>query len=283
MTTDPIPSNAIGIGLRGEHYEEATSKPHPVDWFEVHPENYFGLGGAPHAYLTLVRQDYPLSFHGVGLSLGSTDPLSESHLQKLKKLIDEYQPSLVSEHLSWSSFDGVYLHDLLPMPMTQESASHFINRIKQVQDYLGRQILVENASTYLGYTHSEMHEWEFINQIAQQSDCGLLVDVNNVYVNACNHGFDAAHYIAQVESKYVREMHLAGHTVKQLPVGEIRIDTHDQRVCTEVWELYRYACTLFTNAPTLIEWDKDLPEFSVLLDEADIARKFIKETRRAAA
>ncbi len=283
MATDLIPANAIGIGLRGEHYEAATSKPHPIDWFEVHPENYFGLGGAPHTYLSLIRQNYPLSFHGVGLSLGSTDPLSETHLKQLKRLVDQYRPALISEHLSWSSIDGVYLHDLLPLPMTQESVDHLTDRIKQVQDYLGTQILVENASTYLEYTQSAMPEWAFINQVAQQSDCGLLVDINNVYVNACNHGFDATEFIAHVEPKFVSEMHLAGHTLKQLPDGEIRIDTHDQRVCSDVWELYRYACARFVHAPTLIEWDKDLPDFSVLLDEARIARNFLTETRRAAA
>ncbi len=283
MTTHSIPADSVGIGLRGEHIKLVATDEPPVDWFEVHSENYFGRGGAPHQWLTQIRSNYPLSFHGVGLSLGSTDALNLPHLQRLKELIDFYQPALVSEHLSWSSIDGVYLHDLLPLPFTREAVRHLVNRIDEVQELLGRTILVENASTYLEFSHSEMSEWEFINEIAQRSGCGLLLDVNNVYVNACNHEFDPVDFLRQVSAAAVGEIHLAGHTIKEWPEGSIRIDTHDQRVCDEVWHLYEHAAGLFSHAPTLIEWDKELPEFSVLMDEANIARSYRRSDRNAAA
>ena len=283
MSTHPISENSVGVGLRGDHYAEATSSPHSIDWFEVHSENYFGRGGIPHKYLSKVRKDYPLSFHGVGLSIGSTDPLRLNHLTRLKELIEQYEPSLVSEHLSWSSIDGIYLHDLLPLPFNEEVVNHLVNRIQQVQDFLGRQILVENASTYLEYTNSTMTEWEFISEIAERSGCNLLLDVNNVFVNACNHEFDALDFLLGVPVDLVGEIHLSGHTVKELPDGQIRIDTHDQRVCDEVWQLYATAIQRFYKAPTLIEWDKDLPPFSILLDEVAIARSYRRKRRNAAA
>ncbi len=279
MSTDPIPSYAIGIGLRGEHCQEAVSQPHPVDWYEVHSENYFGRGGAPHSHLKQIRANYPLSFHGVGLSLGSADPLDRNHLRRLKQLIGEYQPALVSEHLSWSSVDGVFLHDLLPLPMTEEAIQHLSARITETQDYLGCQILVENASTYLEFSHSQMPEWEFVNEISARSGCGILLDINNIFVNASNHEFSATKFIDRVNAQAVGEIHLAGHTLKQFPEGEIRIDTHNQRVCDQVWELYDYAIRQSVAAPTLIEWDKDLPEFSVLLDEAAIARSYVTDIK----
>ncbi len=283
MPTHPVSANSVGIGLRGDHYRQATSTTHPIDWFEVHSENYFARGGTPHAYLTKVRKDYPLSFHGVGLSLGSTDPLNQNHLLRLKEIVDQYEPSLVSEHLSWSSIDGAYLHDLLPLPFNEEAVIHLVERIDQVQEYLGQQILVENASTYLEFKHSTMTEWEFVSEIAARSGCGLLLDVNNVFVNACNHGFDALEFLFGVPPELVGEIHLAGHTVKELPEGQIRIDTHDQRVCNEVWELYEVAIQRFDQAPTMVEWDKNLPSFSVLLDEARIARSYQNGIRNEAA
>ncbi|MDE0310170.1 MAG: DUF692 domain-containing protein [Acidiferrobacterales bacterium] len=283
MSRNPIPQNSVGVGLRAQHYRDAISNPKAVDWFEVHSENYFRQGGAPHFYLNKVRQDHPISFHGVGLSLGSTDPLNLSHLTRLKELVDIYQPTLVSEHLSWSSVDGVYLHDLLPLPMTEESQSHLAGRIGQVQDFLGRQILIENASTYLEFSQSQIPEWEFICEISNRSGCRILCDVNNVYVNSRNHRFSATEFIEAVDPDLVGEIHLSGHTVKQLAEGEIRIDTHDQRVCDEVWELYRLAVRRFRHAPTLIEWDKNLPDYSVLLDEANTARSLLSESTHALA
>lgn len=278
MPRNPIPRNSVGIGLRAEHYRDAIKYPNAVDWFEVHSENYFGQGGAPHYYLNIIRENHPISFHGVGLSLGSTDPLNISHLTRLKELVETYQPALVSEHLSWSSVGDVYLHDLLPLPMTEESQNHLVDRVVQVQDFLGRQILVENASTYLEFSHSHIPEWEYICEISKRSGCKILCDVNNVWVNSRNHGFSANEFIEAIQPDLVGEIHLSGHTVKKLSDGEICIDTHDQRVCNEVWELYRFAIQRFNQAPTLIEWDKNLPEYSVLLDEANIARNLLRES-----
>lgn len=283
MATHLIPANSVGIGLRGEHCKFVADESPAVDWFEVHSENYFAPGGASHAWLSQIRQNYNLSFHGVGLSLGSTDPLNLAHLERLKELIHIYEPALVSEHLSWSSVDGIHLHDLLPLPLTEEAVAHLTNRINQVQEYLGCKILVENASTYLEFSHNEMSEWEFINEITARSDCGLLLDINNVYVNACNHDFNPHDFLSKVSTGSVGEIHLAGHTRKDLPEGVIRIDTHDQRVCDEVWNLYAAVARQFEAAPTLIEWDKDLPDFSVLMDEANIARSYRRAVLNAAA
>ena len=283
MVTHPIPAGSVGIGLRGDHCEYVAANRPSVDWFEVHSENYFGQGGAPHDWLRQIRQDYNLSFHGVGLSLGSTDDLNVKHLKRLKELIDIYEPGLVSEHLSWSSIDGIYLHDLLPLPFTNEAVLHLASRIERVQDILGRTILIENASTYLEFSHSDMSEWEFINEITRLSGCQLLLDINNVYVNACNHQFDPTEFLSEISPSVVGEIHLAGHTVKKMPEGTIRIDTHDQRVCDDVWNLYEAVANRFNTAPTLIEWDKDLPEFPVLMDEANIAKSYRQEMQSAAA
>ena len=283
MAAHLIPTDSVGIGLRGDHYKYVAAERPAVDWFEVHSENYFGPGGVAHDWLTQIRQHYPLSFHGVGLSLGSVDELNLAHLQRLKELIDIYQPALVSEHLSWSSIEGVYLHDLLPLPFTWEAVTLLTERIDQTQNFLGRQILVENASTYLEFSHSEMSESDFINEITARSGCKLLLDVNNVYVNACNHRFNPIEFLDQLNVESVGEIHLSGHTTKHWPEGAIRIDTHDQRVCDEVWRLYEYVALKFNAAPTLIEWDKNLPEFSVLMDEANIARSYRRAVHHAAA
>ena len=283
MRSNLIPPDSVGIGLRAEHHQAVTADLPRVDWFEVHSENFFGQGGAHHHCLRTIRENFPLSFHGVGLSLGSTDPLNIAHLTRLNELIDEYQPALVSEHLSWSSIDGVFLHDLLPLPMNRESVAHLVGRVEHVQEFLKRQILVENASTYLEFNHSDMTEWDFVNDIAQRSGCKILCDVNNIYVNACNHSFDANDFIEGVSPELVGEIHLAGHTVKHFDEGDIRIDTHDQRVCDEVWELYWLAIQRFRHAPTLIEWDTNLPELSVLVGEADIARGYIGQRNHEVA
>ena len=283
MITHLIPANSVGIGLRAEHCKLVADETPAVDWFEVHSENYFTQGGVSHIWLSQIRQNYNLSFHGVGLSLGSTDPLKFTHLERLKELIDIYEPALVSEHLSWSSVNDIYLHDLLPLPLTEEVVAHLATRIEQVQEYLGRKILVENASTYLEFSHNEMPEWDFINEISRRSGCGLLLDINNVYVNACNHNFDPHEFLSNVSPESVGEIHLAGHTAKDLPEGTIRIDTHDQRVCDEVWNLYASVTRRFETAPTLIEWDKDLPDFTVLMDEANIARSYRQAVLNAAA
>lgn len=272
---DPVPVSA-GIGLRGPHYREVVETGPRVGFFEIHSENYFGKGGVPHAYLERIRRDYPLSLHGVGLSLGSVDPLDRKHLQQLKQLVEIYQPDFVSEHLSWGSFGGRHLNDLLPLPYTQEVVDHLTDRIHQVQDYLGRPMMIENVSCYLQFEHTCMNEWEFVSAVAEQADCDILLDINNIYVNAHNHEFSAEQYLRGIPGKRVKEIHLAGHTVKIYEQGSIIIDTHDQRVCPEVWSLYRQSVSMFGPRPTLIEWDSDLPELEILVEEADMAREIME-------
>jgi uncharacterized protein (UPF0276 family) len=268
-----IPARA-GIGLRAPHFQAVLEQLPDVGWFEAHSENYFGLGesaevgGSPLYYLQRIREHYPISLHGVGLSLGSVDPLNRKHLQQLKNLINVIEPGLVSEHLSWSSVDGQYFHDLLPMPYTEEALEHMVERISETQDFLGRQILIENASSYLEFSDSTIPEWEFVTALAQRADCKILLDVNNVYVNAMNHEFDPLLFLRSVPAELVSEIHLAGHTVKTFAEGVLRIDTHDQPVCGAVWALYAAAVTRFAEVPALIEWDSNLPPLAVLLEEA---------------
>jgi uncharacterized protein (UPF0276 family) len=272
-----------GIGLRAEHYREVVEALPPVGWLEVHSENYFGDGGAPLQYLEQARRHYPISLHGVGLSLGSSDELNRRHLTKLKALIERIEPVLVSDHLSWSSVDGIYLNDLLPLPYTEEALQHFTRRVEQAQDFLGRELLIENPSSYLRYTHSTIPEWEFISEVARVSGCGILLDVNNIYVSAVNHGFDAMEYLRAVPAGMVREIHLAGFTVNCYPEGQILIDTHNARVAGAVWELYRAAIERLGPRPTLIEWDTDLPPLEVLLDEARQADEIMETTHAVVA
>jgi uncharacterized protein (UPF0276 family) len=271
-----IPLRA-GIGLRAEHFEDVLEQKPDVGWFEAHSENYFGLGNSglkksggskPFEYLERVRNSYPVSLHGVGLSVGSTDPLNQQHLNNLKNLINRIEPGLVSEHLSWGSVNDQYFNDLLPMPYTEESLSYMVQRVDEVQEFLGRQILIENVSSYLEYKDSTIPEWEFVSELSQQSGCAILLDVNNVYVNAMNHSFDAEQFIQCIPVNGVKEIHLAGHTVKDIDDGVIRLDTHDHLVCDEVWDLYRLAVNRFGAVPALIEWDKDLPKLDVLVAEA---------------
>ena len=273
---------AAGIGLRATHYREVLETRPAVAWWEVHSENYFGEGGAPHHYLERIRALYPLSLHGVGLSLGSADPLNRDHLDKLKRLIERYRPALVSDHLSWSAVDGRYLNDLLPLPYTEEALVHVAHRVEEAQDYLGRQLLIENPSTYLQFVESTIPEVEFLRALVERSGCALLLDVNNVYVSARNHGFDATEYIRAVPSDAVREIHLAGHTVKSLEDGEILIDTHDDIVCDAVWRLYDETIGSIGPRPTLIEWDTNIPSLSVLLAETRQANRLLEEHRVAA-
>lgn len=281
--TGKVPVQA-GIGLRADHYFEVLETRPAVGFFEVHSENFFGDGGRPHAVLESVRADYPLSFHGVGLSLGSTDPLDRRHVNQLKALVARFEPGLVSDHLSWSSIHGRYLNDLLPLPYTAEALVHVARRVSEVQEVLGRQLLVENISSYLQYEHSTIPEPEFLAELAQRSGCGILLDVNNVYVSSRNHGFDAARYIASIPASAVGEIHLAGHTVNATDDGgEILIDTHNQRVTEDVWALYRYALRQVGPKPTLIEWDTDMPPLAVLLDEARIADLHLEEPHARAA
>ncbi len=263
----PIPARA-GIGLRAEHYDAVLETCPPVGWLEVHSENHFGAGGKPLHYLERIRAHYPLSLHGVGLSIGSTDPLDNRHLAKLKNLIRRFEPALVSEHLSWGSVGGRSLNDLLPLPYTEEALYHMVARVAQVQDRLGRQILIENPSSYLQYVESAIPEWEFLTELAERTGCGVLLDVNNVYVSARNHGFDTGAYLRAIPRHVVREIHLAGFTVNHFDDGELLVDTHNCPVWPAVWALYRQAAQRFGRISTLIEWDTDLPELAVLVNEA---------------
>lgn len=272
-----------GIGLRAPHCGEVLERRPEIAWLEVHSENYFGDGGPHLRSLERLRADYPVSFHGVGLSLGSTDPLNPVHLARLKRLVQRFEPALVSEHLSWSSIGGRHLHDLLPLPHTEEAINHAAARIQQVQDTLGREILIENISGYLAYADSELPEWTFLNETARRASCGILLDVNNVYVNAVNHGFDAAAYIDAVSGHLVREIHLAGYTVHQVLDQEILIDTHSRPVTPPVWELYRRAVARLGARPTLVEWDADLPPLDGLLAEAAAADRILDECHAHAA
>lgn len=277
-----IPARA-GIGLRADHYDAVLETQPPVGWLEVHSENYFGAGGKPLKVLERIRADYPLSLHGVGLSVGSTDPLDQRHLTALKNLIRRFEPALVSEHLSWGSVDGRHLNDLLPLPYTEEALDHFSERVIAVQDVLGRQILIENPSSYLHYVESVIPEWEFLAEVAGRSGCGVLLDVNNIYVSARNHGFDASAYLRAIPLALVQEIHLAGFVVNRFDDGEILIDTHSQPVCPAVWALYRQAVQRFGPVPTLIEWDTDLPALAVLVAEAQQADAIVLEERHAEA
>ncbi|MEJ1962776.1 MAG: DUF692 domain-containing protein [Gammaproteobacteria bacterium] len=257
-----------GIGLRATHHEEIVARRPSVGWFEAHTENYFGRGSAPGNVLTRIRAEYPVSLHGVGLSIGSTDPFDPTHLTEVARLVRDIEPMLVSEHLSWGSVGGRFTNDLLPLPYTEEALRHMIARVGQVQDFLGRQILIENVSSYLRFSGSQMSEWEFLAELAEESACGILLDVNNVYVNAMNHGFDPHAFLNRIPQHAVQEMHLAGHSVRNVRGREIRIDTHSAPVCDEVWALYSAAVNRFGPTPTLIEWDTDIPALDVLVEEA---------------
>ena len=264
---DPIPARA-GIGLKAQHYREILDISPDLGWFEVHPENYMGAGGPPHHYLEAIRRDYPLSMHGVGMSLGSAGPIDKDHLRSLKELTDRYQPGLISEHLSWGHGQEIFMNDLLPLLYTKEALEIVIDHVSEVQDYLGRQILIENPSTYLTLKNNEMSETDFLVEAAKRSGCGILLDVNNVYVCARNHGFDPMAYVNGIPGDLVGEIHLAGHQVFDIKGTELRIDDHGSAVCEDVWHLHAHALSLIGTKPMLIEWDTDVPELSVLMSEA---------------
>jgi uncharacterized protein len=281
-SADPIPARA-GIGLRAQHHAAVVNDRPEVGWLEAHSENYFADGGAQLEHLAKARELYPLSLHGVGLSLGSIDPLSAEHLRKLKRLVDWSEPGFVSEHLSWGSVDGRFLNDLLPLPYTEEALVHMIERVGEVQNFLGRQILIENISSYLRFSCVQLPEADFLAALADESGCGLLIDVNNVYVGARNHGFDAHEFISSIPPGHVRELHLAGHTVNRYGKRDILIDTHSAPVCEEVWALYRHALSSFGPLPTLIEWDTDIPALNVLAAEAAKANRLLENIHDLAA
>ncbi|TCG06893.1 hypothetical protein BZM27_23215 [Paraburkholderia steynii] len=268
-----------GIGLRAPHYRQILSERPAIGWIEVHSENYFGDGGQPLHYLHRIRNAYPLSLHGVGLSIGTTDRLDMGHLRRLKALVERFEPGLVSEHLSWGAVAGCFLNDLLPLPYTEEALAVVREHVQEVQDYLGRQILVENVSSYIRFRHSTIPEHEFITELAASTGCGILLDVNNVHVNAVNHGIDPVSYLDAMAIHAVKEIHLAGFD----RVGDLLIDTHGQRVAEPVWALYRHAAKRFGPVPTLIEWDTDIPELAVLLDEAARASAILGDEHAVSA
>lgn len=261
----------VGIGLRSQHYQTIINEKPDVPWFEALTDNYMNEGGLPLYYLEQVRERYPITFHGVGLSLGSTDPLDLTYLGKLKNLISRFDPIHVSDHLCWSSVAGLHGNDLFPLPYTEAAAKHISERILSVQDFLGEQILIENVSSYLTYKQSHMAEAEFLADVVSRADCLLLCDVNNIYVSATNHRFDPLNYLDALPGDRIKELHLAGFE----DVGTHLLDTHGARVHEPVWDLYQSVVDRFGEVPTLIEWDTDIPAFDVLLEERDKASKIL--------
>jgi uncharacterized protein (UPF0276 family) len=281
-----IPARA-GIGLRFPHHRAVLEAAPNVAFMEVHTENYMG-GGSPIRYLNAVRRNFPVSLHGVGLSLGSTQGLDALHLDRVRKVVERVEPALVSEHIAWSVSGGSYLADLLPLPMTEEALAVVCRNVNQMQGVLRRRILVENPSTYVQFRHSTIPEWEFMAAVAAQTGCGILCDINNIFVSANNHGWDTSTYVAQLPPAAIGEIHLAGHSVRELPNGgTLRIDDHGSRVIDDVWSLYGEALRRFGPVPTLIEWDTDVPPLDVLVGEARHADALLaavtKEADRADA
>ena len=274
MSTRPY--LGYGLGLRKEHYETVLAEHPPVDWFEIISENYMVAGGKPHYYLDRIREHYPLVMHGVSLSIGGTDPLDREYLIRLKALTERVEPAWISDHLCWTGVNGTNLHDLMPLPYTPETIRHVAERVSQVQDYLGRQILLENVSSYVAYTASEMTEWEFLCEIAEIADCLILLDVNNIYVSAINHNFDPYTYLTGIPVERVRQFHLAGHTCQQ----DLIIDTHDHPIVEPVWDLYAAAVRRFGYVSTMIERDDNIPPLFELLDELEQARRIAEEIHR---
>ena len=268
-----FPPLGFGVGLRTKHYGYVLDAQPPVDWFEVIAENFMVRGGRPLHVLERVRERYPIVLHGVSLSIGSTDPLDDDYLRELKALADRFQPAWISDHLCWTSVGGHNLHDLLPLPYTEEALTHVIERVGRVQDRLGRPLVLENVSSYLTYCESAMTEWEFLAAVADGADCGLLLDVNNIFVSAFNHGFAAADYLRGIPANRVVQFHLAGHSDH----GRYLLDTHDHPIREEVWQLYAAAVRSLGRTSTLIEWDDHIPEFPVLHAEALQAQRIARE------
>jgi hypothetical protein len=257
-----------GVGLRRQHYSHVLENRPKVDWFEVVSENFMVAGGRALEVLEGVRANYPIVMHGVSMSIGSTDQLNRSYLRQLRDLARRFEPAWISDHLCWTGVGGRNLHDLLPLPYTEEAISHVVARIRNVQDILERPILIENVSSYMAFADSTMSEWEFISAIANEADCGILLDINNIFVSAFNHNFDANDYIDAVPAERVVQYHLAGHSDH----GTYLLDTHDHPVRDEVWALYERAARRFGAVSALVEWDDNIPEFAELADTANRAR-----------
>jgi uncharacterized protein (UPF0276 family) len=269
MKRSEFPSLGFGVGLRRPHYQEILETRPAMDWFEITSENFMVAGGRPREVIEGVREHYPVVMHGVSLSIGSTDPLNRAYMCDLAALARRIEPKWISDHLCWTGIGGFNLHDLLPLPHTEEVVRHVAGRIRVVQDLLERRILIENISSYMTYAQSRLTEWEFLAAIAEEADCAILLDINNIYVNAFNHRFDARPYIDAMPAERVVQFHLAGHADH----GSYLLDTHDHPVCPEVWELYEYAVRRFGAVSTSIEWDDHIPEFSELAATAAEARE----------
>jgi uncharacterized protein (UPF0276 family) len=269
----------FGLGLRTPHYEAVLNEPHAIDWLEVITENYLVPGGKPLHYLERIRERYPMVMHGVSLSIGSTDPVDFDYLAGVRALAARIEPHWISDHLCWTGIDGRNLHDLLPLPYTEEALAAVVARVGQVQDALGRRILLENVSSYLAFHESDMTEWEFLREVAQRADCSILLDINNIYVSSVNHGFDPLTYLEAIPTDRVRQMHLAGHS----DLGGHLIDTHDHPIVEPVWDLYRAAVAQFGAVPTMIERDDNIPALSELVAELQIARDLSRSSSQRAA
>jgi uncharacterized protein (UPF0276 family) len=269
----------FGLGLRTPHYEAVLNEPHAIDWLEVITENYLVPGGKPLDYLERIRRRFPLVMHGVSLSIGSTDPVDFEYLAQVRALAARIEPHWISDHLCWTGIEGRNLHDLLPLPYTEEALVSVVERVGQVQDALGRQILLENVSSYLTYHASDMSEWEFLREVAQRADCAILLDINNIYVSSVNHGFDPLTYLQSMPKDRVRQFHLAGHSDLQ---GHL-IDTHDHPIVEPVWDLYCAAVAQFGAVPTMIERDDNIPALGELVAELQIARELGRRHTRQAA
>lgn len=278
----PIPARA-GIGLRSAHHGVIERELPAVGWLEAHTENYFHDGGSPVRTLERLRAHYPLSLHGVGLGLGSASPLDAEHLRRVREAVRRFEPALVSEHACWTHVDGVHFNDLLPLPGTEEAAEHLAGRVRQVQDVLGRQILVENLSAYVAFADSPLSEGQFLAAVVERSGCGLLLDVNNAYVNSVNLGLDVEAFFAALPVQAVQEIHLAGHSRRQVGRHELLIDDHGSPVSAPVWDLYERALRRFGPVPTLIEWDTDVPPLATLVEQAHAADARLDAACRHAA
>lgn len=268
------PHLGFGLGLRSEHYNDLIHGHTAVDWLEILTENYMVPGGKPLYYLDKIREHYPVVMHGVSLSIGGVDPLNLGYLRELKTLAQRVEPKWISDHLCWTGTQGINLHDLLPLPYTQEALQHLVARVSQVQDFLGQRILLENVSSYLSYQHSTISEWEFMRELANQADCLILLDINNIHVSAHNHNFDPLSYLDAMPVERIQQIHLAGHLNK----GDYSIDTHDHEIVDAVWSLYADAIAKFGHISTMIERDDDIPELETLLIELQKARHISAQT-----
>jgi uncharacterized protein (UPF0276 family) len=271
--------SGFGLGLRTPHYEAVLNEPHAIDWLEIITENYLVPGGKPLHYLERIRERFPLVMHGVSLSIGSTDPIDFDYLAGVRTLAARIEPHWISDHLCWTGIDGRNLHDLLPLPYTEEALALVVARVGQIQDALGRRILLENVSSYLAFHESDMSEWEFLREVAQRADCAILLDINNIYVSSVNHGFDALTYLQAIPTDRVRQLHLAGHS----DLGGHLIDTHDHPIVEPVWNLYCAAVAQFGEVPTMIERDDNIPALSELVAELQIARDLSRSCGQRAA